>query len=428
MIRALWPALLAGAVAAAASLHWPWVAGIIGAGALGGVLARLGGRGPTPAPVPPLPAPVPQNETTASDLAHELATLRAVVDGMVEGVWITRDDGTILQHNDALKAMLFTTSGIVGKKPAELLDEHELAVAVTKACRENLPSRLELTVEGLRPRVVSIHVSPLGKELGGSSAVFFDVTELRHLEKVRKDFVANVSHELRTPITAIRGYAETLKGGALADAANAPRMVDIIHRQSERLSDLVEDLLELSRLESRELKLAERPVNVARTAARAADAVRPKAQARSVTLELDVADSLFVLADERGCEQVLLNLLDNGVKYTHPGGSVRLTARALPQGPVELEVKDTGIGMEVRHLPRVFERFYRVDKGRSREMGGTGLGLSIVKHLVTAMHGDVRVESAPGKGSIFTVQLRAPTGESTEEPAVPEPVASPPTA
>lgn len=338
------------------------------------------------------------------ETSRALAVLRAVIDGMAEGVWVTSDDGTVVEHNNALKELLFSGTGIVGHKAGEIVESAELQQAVQRACREHVASRLELNLEGVRPRVLSVHVSPLGHELSGSSAVFFDVTELRRLEKVRKDFVANVSHELRTPVTAIRGYAETLLSGALKDPTAAPKMVDIIHRQSERLSELVEDLLELSRLESRELQLAEKPINLAQAAQGASEAVRPKARARNTAIELQVPPDLFVLADPRGVEQVVLNLLDNAVKYTPPNGRVWLKARPLG-AEVELTVKDDGPGIEARHLPRLFERFYRVDKGRSRDMGGTGLGLSIVKHLVTAMKGDVRVESTPGQGSTFFVTL-----------------------
>jgi two-component system phosphate regulon sensor histidine kinase PhoR len=351
----------------------------------------------------------------AKELARQLSVLRAVIDGMREGVWITSPDGTVLEHNNALKELLYTGQQLVGQRPVELLRSAELQLAVEKACREGLASNLELTVEGVKPVVLSVHVSPLGRELGGSAAVFFDVTELRRLEKVRKDFVANVSHELRTPITAIRGYSETLQGGALKDPENAPKMVDIIHRQSERLSELVEDLLELSRLESRQIQLAEAPVDVTEAAQRALEAVRPKARDRGTQLELQIPPGTRALGDQRAVEQVLLNLVDNAVKYTPANGHVWVSAQVV-DGAVELRVRDDGPGIEPRHLPRIFERFYRVDKGRSRDMGGTGLGLSIVKHLVTAMKGDVRVESGPRGGSTFFVQL--PLAPSAENPPI----------
>lgn len=350
------------------------------------------------------------------EMVRALAVLRAVIDGMAEGVWVTDDLGTVVEHNNALKELLFSGTAIVGHRVSEIVPSTELQQAVEKACKENVSSRLELQLEGVRPRVVSVHVAPLGHDLSGSSAVFFDVTELRRLEKVRKDFVANVSHELRTPVTAIRGYAETLLSGALADPVAAPKMVDIIHRQSERLSELVEDLLELSRLESRELQLAETAINIAAAAQRASEAIRPKARARNTAIELQVPQDLFVLADPRGVEQVVLNLLDNAVKYTPPNGHVWLAARRVGD-EIELTVRDDGPGIEARHLPRLFERFYRVDKGRSRDMGGTGLGLSIVKHLVTAMKGDVHVESVPGQGSTFFVTLPACAPDAAGNPA-----------
>ncbi len=343
---------------------------------------------------------------TSRENTRKLSVLRAVIDGMAEGVWITSEDGTVIEHNNALKEFLYTGQEIVGHRPRDLLESAELQEAVERACRDHASSRLELNVEGVRPCVLSVHVSPLGRELAGSSAVFFDVTELRRLEKVRKDFVANVSHELRTPITAIRGYAETLQSGAINDPLAAPKMVDIIHRQSERLSELVEDLLELSRLESRQIQLAEKPVDLLEATQRALEAVRPKAKPRGTTLEVQVPPNLFVLGDQRAIEQIVLNLVDNAVKYSRPNGRVELSATSR-DGLVEMRIKDNGAGIESRHLSRIFERFYRVDKGRSREMGGTGLGLSIVKHLITTMKGDVRCESAPGQGSTFFVEFLA---------------------
>jgi two-component system phosphate regulon sensor histidine kinase PhoR len=355
---------------------------------------------------------------TSRENARKLSVLRAVIDGMAEGVWITSEAGTVVEHNNALKEFLYTGQEIVGHTPRDLFESAELHDAVQKACREHASSRLELNVEGVRPCVLSVHVSPLGRELAGSSAVFFDVTELRRLEKVRKDFVANVSHELRTPITAIRGYAETLQSGAINDPVAAPKMVDIIHRQSERLSELVEDLLELSRLESRQIQLAEKPVELLEATQRALEAVRPKAKPRGTTIDIQVPPNLFVLGDQRAIEQIVLNLVDNAVKYSPPNGRVELSA-VTRDGHVEMRVKDNGTGIEARHLPRIFERFYRVDKGRSREMGGTGLGLSIVKHLITTMKGDVRCESTPGQGSTFFIEFLVADPAQPAAPAAP---------
>jgi len=301
--------------------------------------------------------------------------------------------------------------GIVGQRPLALIRNEALNEAVMRACTEGASSRLELTLEGLFPRTLAVRVTPLGRDLPGSAAVFHDITELRRLEKVRKDFVANVSHELRTPITAVRGYAETLQSGALQDPSVAAKMVEIIHRQSERLSELVEDLLELSRLESREVKLTFSRVPLAVAASRAAETVKPKAAGKSIHLELHVPPDMSARGDERAVEQVLLNLLDNAVKYTPAGGRVEVHGN-LEDGRCVVRVKDTGVGIEPRHLTRIFERFYRVDKGRSRDMGGTGLGLSIVKHLLGAMDGEVKVESQPNVGSVFAIFLPVDTSET----------------
>jgi len=339
----------------------------------------------------------------AEQLTHEVATLSAVLEGMAEGVWLTDAEGRIVRHNQALKELLYAGQDLNGQRPLEVVRRAELHEAVTKACQERVPSQLELTLEGLRPRILSVRVTPLGKDVPGSAAVFHDLTDLRRLESVRRDFVANVSHELRTPLTAIRGYAETLSDG-VEDAAQAQKMVHIIRRQSERLSALVEDLLEISRLESNELRLLSEPVPVSDALRRVTEAVRPKAEAKRIHLALALPDGMEIQGDEQALEQVLLNLLDNAVKYTPEGGRVELAGRALGE-TCEITVKDNGVGIEAKHLPRLFERFYRVDKGRSRDMGGTGLGLSIVKHVVQAMKGEVRVLSEPGQGSTFTVVL-----------------------
>ncbi|MGQ0504064.1 MAG: sensor histidine kinase [Myxococcaceae bacterium] len=373
------------------------------------------------APEPPRVAPEPEDEVLeplgqavaalgtrmsaqVETLITQANTLSAVLDGMIEGVWVTDASGTLVRHNNALKELLYAGKDLVGERPLALLRRNDLNDAVMKACREGASSQLEVTLDGVRPRTLSVNVRPLGGDMPGSSAVFHDITELRRLEQIRKDFVANVSHELRTPITAIRGYSETLKAGALRDEQNAPQMVDIIHRQSERLSELVSDLLELSQLESGQLQLRTVDVSLKDLAERAADAVRPKAQGKGITVDLDISGDLRASADDRAVEQVLINLLDNAVKYTPAGGKVRVTGSTDDEG-VRVQVQDSGVGIETKHLPRVFERFYRVDKGRSRDMGGTGLGLSIVKHLTTAMGGDVKVSSQPGVGSIFSVVL-----------------------
>jgi two-component system phosphate regulon sensor histidine kinase PhoR len=222
---------------------------------------------------------------------------------------------------------------------------------------------------------------------------------------MRRDFVANVSHELRTPIAAVRSAAETLRRALDTDPQAAADFVAIIERHAARLHDLVEDLLELARIESRQLRLKLEPVALAPVASHMVALFRDKAESRRIRLQVDIANDLpLIRADRRALEPVLTNLLDNAVKYATEGATV--TVRAMSEeGSVRISVQDTGPGIDARHLPRLFERFYRVDPGRSREVGGTGLGLSIVKNLVEAMDGRLGVESSPGHGTTFDFGL-----------------------
>jgi two-component system phosphate regulon sensor histidine kinase PhoR len=226
------------------------------------------------------------------------------------------------------------------------------------------------------------------------------MTELRRLESIRKDFVANVSHELRTPVAVIRANTETLQDAALKDPERAREFLGALQRSADRLSNLIADLLDISRIDSGEYRLAPQEVSVETVVRHSVEAIEKMAADKSMSIESEIQPELRVHADEKALEQVLLNLLDNAVKYTPSGGHVAIRARG-SNGTVRIEVSDDGPGIEPKHRPRVFERFYRVDAGRSREMGGTGLGLSIVKNLTEAMGGRVGLEAAVPHGSIF---------------------------
>ena len=336
----------------------------------------------------------------------EVQTLAAAIEAMDEGLWITDAHGVVLRHNEALRAILGTDQELVGQRPLFLVRRTDLHDAVLRACREGVTSKVEVSMDAPRSKTLEVSIAPLGGSLPGSAAVFRDVTERKRLERVRQDFVANVSHELRTPIAAILGYAETLRSGALADAKHAPQMVEIIHRQSERLNELVSDLLELSRLDAGERPLSSTAVSLDMVARQASEAMEPRTTGKRLSMQLSIPPDLTARADPKAVEQVLLNLLDNAIKYTPEGGTVEILGERVGDR-AHLSVRDTGLGIEARHLPRLFERFYRVDRGRSREMGGTGLGLSIVRHLVHGMQGEVRVSSQLGVGSTFTVVLPA---------------------
>jgi two-component system phosphate regulon sensor histidine kinase PhoR len=250
--------------------------------------------------------------------------------------------------------------------------------------------------------------------------VFHDVTELRRLEKVRKDFVANVSHEIRTPLTSIKGYVEALLDGAKDDPQEAARFLDIILKQSDRLNLILQDLLQLSQIESGQVLFKREPVSLQTVVERTLPLIKPLAEKKGQHVTVALAPDLpAVIGDEERLVQVLTNLLDNAVKYTPPKGLIRIGGhRVTEDGHLagELTVADTGIGIPEADRPRVFERFYRVDKARSRELGGTGLGLAIVKHLVEGHGGRVWVEGNQPRGSRFVVRLPAARAHAGPQP------------
>jgi len=246
--------------------------------------------------------------------------------------------------------------------------------------------------------------------LRGVVAVFHDISALKQAERIRRDFVANVSHELRTPITVIRGYAETLLSGALADdPERGDRFLGIINNHAQRLSTLISDLLSLSELEAGESVIKTESVSLESALQQVLQLLEFKTEEKGLTVAVQgLKDLPEVLADRGRLDQVLMNLLDNAIKYSQEGGTVTVSA-ALEGDLVRVLVRDTGIGIPGKDLPRLFERFYRVDEARSRERGGTGLGLSIVKHIVQAHGGSVAVQSIQGKGAEFSFTLQKAT-------------------
>jgi two-component system phosphate regulon sensor histidine kinase PhoR len=352
----------------------------------------------------------------AESLSRTLAELRAerdrlggILDGMREGVLLLDREGRVALANPALRRMLALRDDIVGHWLFESVRHPELKGLLDRARDRAEPASGEIELAAGQRLVV--RAAPLSHEPGGLLAVLFDVTNLRRLESMRRDFVANVSHELRTPVATVRSAAETLLGGATSDPDATREFLQIIERNAARLQRLVEDLLDLARIESRQHRLELEPIDLRDCVASVLASVGDRAAAKRIRLASGVAaDAPPVLADRAALEQVLSNLLDNAVKYCPEGASVVVGA-ACEAGGVRVSVADDGPGIDPTHLTRLFERFYRVDAGRSRELGGTGLGLAIVKHLVEAMAGTVGVESAPGSGSCFFFTLpRAPGG------------------
>jgi two-component system phosphate regulon sensor histidine kinase PhoR len=346
-------------------------------------------------------------ESTLADLHRERAVQGQILEGMQEGVLVLDRDGRVVMMNPAFRAMLLLGTEAKGKLLMEVVRHADLHEIVNRALSRRTTALGEIDLPGIKPRRLLTHATAFAGEAGGLLAVFVDVTDLRRLESLRRDFVANVSHELRTPVTAMRSAAETLRVSALydADLSVAVRFVEMIERNGERLQSLIEDLLELSRLESKEFRLKKEDVDLSVVASIVVSLFRERAEKKGVKLGLALEEGLpRLLTDQRALEQVVANLVDNAIKYCPSGASVTIAGEAAP-GAVKIVVRDTGHGIDPKHLPRLFERFYRVDAGRSRDVGGTGLGLSIVKHLVEAMGGQVTVESEVGKGSSFALTL-----------------------
>jgi two-component system phosphate regulon sensor histidine kinase PhoR len=278
---------------------------------------------------------------------------------------------------------------------------------------ESVKCKLEFTTDDAS--MFEAYAAPLAvPPHRGALVILHDITGLERLERIRRDFVANVSHELRTPLTAIRGYAETLLAGALADTEYNRRFVEIIQAHAIRLNNIASDLLTLSDLESGRRDAEPGPISVEEAVNTALLTVEPEARIRGVRLVRGSVSDALITGHAIRLEQALVNLLDNAVKFNQPGGEARIDAGITPEGRVSVSVSDTGSGMPSDDLPRIFERFYRVDRARSREVGGTGLGLSIVKHVVERMEGSIKVESRLGKGSTFTILL-PPTSNSLLE-------------
>ena len=308
---------------------------------------------------------------------------------------VTDSRGRITLSNEVLTDLVGFDAE--GKTATEAIRHPDFHRAIEEA-QEGFSGVLEFEIDrvGRTPRrVLRASVSPL-RHQQGVVTVFHDMTAERDADRVRRDFVANAGHELRTPLTAIRGFSETLREGAIDDPESARGFLDVIVRHARRLQALVDDLADLSRFEGEELELELKPIAAGAVLDEVVRGLESQSKAKGLKVVCSgLDDAPPVLAEHRALEQVLVNLVDNAIKYTPGGGEVRIQV-APEDGDVLIEVANTGPGIPTKHLPRVFERFYRVDAGRSRELGGTGLGLSIVKHLVAKIGGEINVDSDEG--------------------------------
>lgn len=351
-------------------------------------------------------------EEVLTTLARERDRFEAVLEGMEEGVIAVDGDKRVTLVNRAGLLLMDVAEPPIGRPFAEVVTTPRIHQALERALAGETRT-VQMDLEAEERRQLLVRVTPQRSEQG-AVVVLHDVTRLRRLETMRRDFVANVSHELRTPVSVIRLNAETLRDGALTDPRNGPRFVEALLRNAERLSDLISDLLDISRIESGKYPMHTETVSVGTVARAVVDSVEQLASEKGTALVVDVDDALEAHADAKALDQVLVNLVQNAVKYTPPGSRVEVAADAVGDR-VRIEVRDDGTGIGPEHRARIFERFYRVDAGRSKHMGGTGLGLSIVKHLVAQMEGAVGVLENTPHGAIFWVELPGarPVAEST---------------
>lgn len=350
---------------------------------------------------------------------EERERLPAVLGGMAEGVLVLDAEGRALLANRRLRQFFNAWGEIAGRSALEICRRADVEQQLSRAAKSRERALLEFSAPtpGGASRVLSMHAErfPQQGALLGVVAVFRDMTEIRRLEDMRRDFIGNVSHELRTPLTAIRGFAETLLQGAGSEEQRRQQL-GVILRHSERLSQLIEDLLELTRLEGRRDVLEIAPVELGALCLGVIGDLTRRISAEQMRCVLDAPRPVFARASHGALEQVLWNLLDNALKYSTGGGSVTVRVYA-SGGRACLDVEDEGIGIAPDELPQVFERFYRTGQARTREPGGVGLGLAIVKQLVRVMQGEVFAFSEGGKGARFSVRLPSAEGQAGESAA-----------
>jgi two-component system phosphate regulon sensor histidine kinase PhoR len=327
---------------------------------------------------------------------------------------IDKDGRIALLNRSAEKILGFQQEELLGRQyqHANLAPELTELIAMCFGSMEHI--RDERTLYFPEEVLLEINLRPMvigGEDFAGILIVLHDITAVRRLERIRSEFVANVSHELKTPVASVKGFAETLLAGALKDEETAKSFLQIIYDESERLNRLIGDILDLSKIESKRVPLQLSPVHLNSFMDHTLQMLAPEAQKKNIDLKLLVEEDLYMEADEDRLRQIMINLLSNGISYTPEGGKVSVTVQAMNvvngEDPetIRFVIADTGIGIPRKDLPRIFERFYRVDKARSRSSGGTGLGLSIVKHLVELHKGHISVESEVGAGSRFILDL-----------------------
>ena len=347
-------------------------------------------------------------EEKVAELSRERSQLAAILSSLIEGVVALDDQGHLLFLNPAAERFFgVSSSEIKGRTFLEVLRQSPLNDVLGHALQQKHPITQEISVHSPAERTLSVHAMPVnyGGSQTGVLAALHDITELRKLENVRREFVANVSHELKTPLTSIKGYVETLLEGAIDDPKHNRAFLQTIHEHTNNLSQLIDDVLNLSTIEAQRVSYRFEPVAVKEVVERIVNALEPMAKTKKVSISAVWPEDLpRVRADREKLAQIVMNLIDNAIKFNKVGGQVRIIAESNGK-ELRLRVEDTGRGISPEDLPRIFERFFRGNKDRSHEIPGTGLGLAIVKHLTEAHQGTVTAQSVPGQGSTFLVTL-----------------------
>lgn len=340
------------------------------------------------------------------ETASERAGVTELLDSLREGIVIVSENLRIFTVNEAARAA-FSKRGenLAGRRVSEVIRDFSLHEAFDRALMKDATSTVRIELIDLDRKVYEVRVSPFEMDdTRGAIGVFYDITQVEHLERVRQVFLSNISHELRTPLTSILAFVETLEDGAIDDEVNNRRFLSVIRKNAERMRHLIDDISELSSIEAGNVKIEPKSIDLSGLVREVFTSLSAKAEDREVLFENEVAPETRVFADVLRLEQMLTNLVDNAIKFNSRGGTV--TVRCIEAGQSHrIEVTDTGEGIVREHLQRIFERFYRIDRARSREVGGTGLGLAIVKHLARLHGGEVTVASILGEGSTFSIEL-----------------------
>ncbi len=338
-------------------------------------------------------------KTSRLFLAKILETLR-------ESAIVVGEDTRILASNRAAYQAFGRRNGhLEEKRLSEVIRDLKLHEAFRKALQNGESSDIELEIPGVEKQKYEVHIAPLQlDETNGAIGFFYNITQIKHLESVRQEFFSNISHELRTPLTSILAFVETLEDGAIDDKENNQRFLSVIRKNAQRMQHLINDILELSTIESGKINLQSKQINLSAHVSEVFTNLSAKSAERRVELVNEISSDVRVFADVFRLEQMLTNLIDNAIKFNSKGGSV-IVSHVADETKDIITVADTGEGISGEHLQRIFERFYRTDRARSREIGGTGLGLAIVKHLARLHGGEVTVASVLSKGTTFSVEL-----------------------